>query len=162
MKSKEEIWVDFACAALRIERDVTYPNLTVESAKTADQMLVEFESRYGNAARILGGISTCYYCQKPTGEDFIATDGKDGEYKKFCAACVAAVKEGKPPTNPGIAVCEACGQDTGTIFSCPGEPQPHLYYDDEGLPTPTSFKKDVDWRLKMKPRGTGVAHTFEK
>lgn len=98
MKPINEIWVDFACAAIAASNGV---NLDV-AANIADEMLSEYDKRYGQAAVILAGIYHCRKCQEKIVGKFISTDGSDGEYKKFCMACVNKVQD--EMSNPGIAV----------------------------------------------------------
>jgi len=156
MKSIQEFWVTFAAAALQ----KPYHDAPA-AAKIADEMLEQFAKRWGESARILAGIMACYYCQKPVGDDFVATDGKDGEFKKFCRSCVETTeKTGKAPSNPGIAHCDHCGQDTRTIFSCPGETEPVLTIIKDN-PTKESLDKLNSWRELLRPRGSGNLHSFE-
>lgn len=124
--NKSDIWVQFACAALHVTDNVTYSM----AATTADAMLLEYEARFGDKAVIIDGVKTCFSCAKLITGEYVVSDGKDGEYKKFCAECVEKHKKGEAISSPGIAICIKCGQHKGTIFKCPEGPAPRQLTDE--------------------------------
>lgn len=156
-----EIWVRFATAAMIRGGAQSISHC----AKAADEMLAEYEKRYGETAVIVDGITKCSQCSQhiPKDEGRIARDSVSGEYYKFCAECVKAASAGKRlVTSPRTTVCTACGLDENNIFSCPGEPRPP----ENMTVSPSAYEawieEDRVWHGKLKVRPLGEKHSFEK
>lgn len=102
-------WLSLACAALSRPGE----NSVSHAAGLADDMLREYEARFGDTAVLIAGIFNCSVCDKEIGDkQFLVRRGEDGMYRKFCKPCV------EEHTNPGIAPKEECPIHTVRAVGC--------------------------------------------
>ena len=100
MIDRQNVWIQFAIAALpgamarMSEHDMAImsmnghvpPKLIFATCRLADAMTEAWDTQFGELAFILDGIQECYTCKKALlkGMRYVASDGSDGEYKKYC------------------------------------------------------------------------------
>ena len=141
-KTREEVWLAFASSlaaaayarmpyhelAIMAMNGQVPPSIPITVTAVANALADQWERQFGEAKYMLDGIRTCRQCGKDiaAGAHYSATDGSDGEFKKFCSeVCQDGFYSNGPTGVAGSdsAADERTGNDHG------GRPEP------EGEPT---------------------------